>query len=498
MSSAHKAFSGMTWSVVVNLVNAIYGFIATPMLIHYFGRTEYGLIALATSVNAYMGLMDMGLSSTNVRFFSNWIAKGDKEKVSGLMQTCTAFYGCVGIINAIILLVVSYYSSSIFNVTPEQDIILKEMLWILAVVAIINWFTSCYGQLISATENVAWVQKRTLFTKLLMIIVVVLTLVCKFTILQYFIGTILAGLIVLPATIKKVKREAPFVSFAARFNASIFKEILPYSLGIFSFGIFQYSYKQLQVVIVGMQGSIPSVTDYGVMTSIASLVSMVGGVFIQSLLPSSTRIVAKGDKSSYYRVAYQGTHYITIILCFCAFGLITVDKDLLMIYVGKDFLHLVPWLNIWLFLTITSNGSCISSLILGGSNIKPLTYSSAVASVSAIAATWFAVPHFGAGGVVFGMIVYNLIQQVFYYTYYWRVILKIDTWKIFVKTDLPFITLGGGLAFILKNIPHFSNDWINVFFFGITFAILYLIGTYFMTGKADKNFVLSLIKRKKE
>lgn len=496
MGSANKTFNGMVWSVVVNLVTAVYGFIAAPLLIRYFGRSEYGIIALATSVNAYMQLMDMGLSSTNVRFFSNWIAKGDTERVKKLMQTCTAFYGVIGIINAAVLIVVSLFSSQIFNVTPEQDIVLKQMLWALSVVAVINWYTSCFGQLISATENVAWVQKRTLVTKLLMVAVVIITLTLKLTIFQYFLLTLLASLVVLPAAIRKVKREAPFISLKAKFDKSTFKEILPYSLNIFSFGIFQFTYNNLRPVILGMQGTIESVTDHGVIASIAALVSMVGGVFIGALLPASSRIVANGDQENYNRVAYKGTHFITIVLCFCAFGLMSVDKDLMMIYVGKDFMHMVPWLDVWLLLTITGNVSCISSLILAGTNIKPLTYSSFVASTAGLVACWFAVPKFQAGGAVIAMIVYNAVQQIFYYTYYWPRILKINSWRIFVRTDIPFLLLGGGLVFVLNRIPHFENHWINVFVFGIGFAILYLLITYITMNKEDRNYVFSLIKKR--
>ncbi len=496
MSSSKKALSGIVWSVAVNIISAIYGFIATPLLISHFGRSDYGLIALATSVNAYMAIMDMGLSSTNVRFFANWIAKGDIGKINKLMQTCTAFYGCIGVINALILIVVSIFSDQIFNVTSDQDVVLKQMLWILSGTAVINWFTSCYGQLISATENVAWVQKRGLFTKFLMIIVVVVTLLCKMTILQYFVGTILAGLVVLPATILKVKLEVPYISFGAHFDKSTFKEILPYSLNIFSFGIFQFAYNRLRILIVGMQGSIAAVTDFGVMSALAGLVSMVGGVFIQALLPASSRIVAKGDQNAFDRVAYKGTHFITIILCFCAFGLVTINRDLIMVYLGQDFIHIVPWLNIWLVLSITGNVSCISSLILAGSNIRPLTYSSAVASISAIITCWFAVPHFQAGGVVIGMIVYNGIQQIFYYTYYWRKSLKIDTWRIFIHTDVPFLLLGGILATGLIYLPHFSNYWINIFVFGVLYAIFYFVITYIMLDKSDIKYILNIIKRK--
>lgn len=495
MSSAKKAFNGMLWSVVVNLVTAIYGFIATPLLIKYFGRSEYGLIALATSINAYMQLMDMGLSSTNVRFFSNWIAKGDSEKVNKLMQTCTAFYGLVGIVNAIILVVLSFFVLDIFNVSAVQGEILRNMLWVLSLTAVINWFTSCYGQLISATENVAWVQKRTLITKLIMVLAVVLTLTCKLTIFQYFVLTLLAGLIVLPATIRKVKLEAPYISFKAKFDKSVFKEILPYSINIFSFGLFQFTYNNLRPVILGMQGTIESVTDYGVISSIAALVSMVGGVFINALLPASSRIVASNDKEKYARLAYKGTHYITIILCFCAFGLMSIAEDLILIYVGDDFIHLLPWLTIWLFLTITSNVSCISSLILAGTDIRPLTYSSIIASTSALATCWFVVPRFQVGGAVIAMIVYNLVQQVFYYTYYWPKVLKIDSWKIFVQTDIPYVILGSSLVFLIKIIPHFENHLTNIFVFGCGFAIVYLTIAYLMLNRDDRDYIFSLIKK---
>lgn len=496
MGSAKRAFNAMVWSAIVNIVTAIYGFIAAPLLIRYFGRSEYGLIALATSVNAYMQLMDMGLSSTNVRFFSNWIAKGDTGKVKKLMQTCTAFYGVIGLINAAVLIIVSLFSSQIFNVSPEQDIVLKEMLWALSIVAIINWYTSCYGQLISATENVAWVQKRTLVTKLLMVVVVIATLTLKLTIFQYFLLSLVAGLIVLPATIRKVKRETPFISLRAKFDKKTFKEILPYSLNIFSFGIFQFSYNNLRPVILGMRGTIESVTDHGVIASIAALVSMVGGIFIGALLPASSRIVAKGDQENFNRLAYRGTHYLTMILCFCAFGLMAVDKDLMMVYVGKDFMHLIPWLNIWLFLTITGNVSCISSLILAGTKLRPLTFSSAIASISALVVCWFAVPYYQAGGAVIAMIAYNAVQQLFYYAYLWPRMLKINSWRILIKTDVPFIVLGVLFVLLLNYMPHLDNHWINIFLFGGAFAILYIAACCLILKKEDREYIFSLIKKK--
>ena len=107
MGSAQKIANGAIWSVLLNIINAIYGFISVPILIDYFGKSEYGLIGLAMSINVYMQLMDMGFNSTNVRFFSNWLAKKELNKTSALFQTSLVLYGCIGLINAFILLLIS-------------------------------------------------------------------------------------------------------------------------------------------------------------------------------------------------------------------------------------------------------------------------------------------------------------------------------------------------------------------------------------------------------
>lgn len=494
MGSAQKAISGIVWSVVVNVVNACYGFLAVPLLISYFGRSEYGLISLAMSVNAYMGLLDMGLSSTNVRFFSNWLVKGDEQRIIKLMQTCNAFYGIIGIVNGIILFFVSFFSSEIFNVTAYQDAILKQMLWILSITAVVNWYTSCFGQMINATENVAWVQKRTLLTKFLLIGAVASVYILKLTIIQYFVLTLLASLALIPLTIRKVKKEAPYIRFNAKFDRVIFKEILPYSISIFSFSIFQFSFLNLRTIILGMRGSIEAVTDYGVMHGITGLVTMIGGVFINALLPSSSRVVANDDKVRYDKLAYQGTHFITVILGFCSFGLMSISRDLIIVYVGNDFIHLTPWLNLWLILLLYTHNSCISSLILGGSDIKLLTYSCGLSAFVGIIVGWIAVPYLGAGGTVVSLGAYYLVQLLFNYFYYWPNKLGINSMRIFKDSLFPVLFIGLSLNALLNYIPHTNNHWLNILLIGCLFAITYSIFVCITMNKEYRRDAGVLIK----
>lgn len=497
MGSAKKVASGVIWSLMVNIVNAIYGFISVPILINYFGKGEYGIIGLAMSINVYMQLMDMGFNSTNVRFFSTWLAKKDFVKTRKLFQTSLAFYGVIGLMNGLILVIVSLFSEPLFHLTADQDSILKDLFYILAASAIISWFSSCFDQLIRATENVAWVQRMTLFPKLLQVAILFLTVYGHLTIEWYFFLTTFALFAIIPFSVSKIRKEVPLIGFIPKFDKVTFKEILPYCLNIFSFSLFSFSFYNLRPVFLGMQGSIESVADYRVLNGIVGIVSMFGSSFLNVLLPSASKAVAQHNKAAYYRIAYDGTKYITIVLCFCAFGMMTVGHEVIRLYVGDSFLYLVPWLNLWLLCTLGVHNQAISSLILSGSDIRAITYNTVAASVIGLLLSWFLIPYYQIGGVVVAFIVYLLVQLVFFYVYYWPKKMQINSVKILFCSFLPYVVLGFLLYWGINLVVILDASAFVLFLVkGGIFTILFVSCTFLLLSKQDKSYFMSLIKRK--
>jgi O-antigen/teichoic acid export membrane protein len=513
MSSSRSIIKGVYWTTILNVVNAVYGFISVPLLIGHFGKSEYGIIGLAMSVNVYMQLMDLGFNSTNVRFFSSWLTNGQIDKVKKAFSTSLGFYGFVGLLNAIVLLVVLLHSSSLFNVDTPQDTILKHLLGILMVSAIINWFTSCFEQLVKATENVAWVQKFTLLPKLVQIAVLVATLTCNLSIQVYFLLTTFSLIAIIPFLIKKIKKDLPYISFRPLINIPILKEILPYCLNIFSFSIFQFSFYNLRPVFLGMQGTIESVADYRILNGIIGIISMLGGAFTGVLLPSTSKVVAERNSDAYFRMAYDGTKYISMLICFFCFAMMAVGREVLTLYVGKEYLYLIPWFNVWLICTLGTHNQAISSLILAGSDIRAISYSSAVASIVGLVISWLLIPRYQIGGVVIGFVAYTLIQMLFYYLYYWRKKMSIRSQRVFFYSFLPYVVSG---ILCLGVISMFSTPvkslvelmgfnlaekgGMLMFFFmkGIFFTLLYAGCIYMLLTPTDRTFFKSLLKRKKQ
>lgn len=496
MGSSKIIVSGVIWSTFVNVINALYGFIAVPILINHFGKAEYGLIGLAMSVNVYMNLMDMGFNSTNVRFFSTWLAQNRHERLLKGFQTSLSFYSVIGLINAIVLLIVAFFSKEIFNVTIEQDSILKHLFYILAISAFCQWFSSCFDQIIKATENVAWIQKRTLLTKILMILVLGSTVWFDFSIELYFILTCLAQLAIVPMSVGMIRRQIPYISFMPKWDKQSFREMLPYCMNIFSFSLFQFSFYNLRPVFLGIQGSVESVADYRILNGIIGIVTMLGGAFIGILLPTTSKVIANHDKEAFYKVAYDGTKYISILICFCCFGMMSVGSEVLTLYVGKSYLYLIPWFNLWLLCTLGTHNQAISSLILAGDDIRAISYSSIVASVVGLILSWVLIPKYQIGGVCIAFAAYMLIQMLFYYCYYWPIKMKINSRIVLFKCFLPYAATGGILYEIIRCINVCNNILLLFLIKGICFVLSFVAFTLIIIDSNSRKFIFNIIKRK--
>jgi O-antigen/teichoic acid export membrane protein len=245
---------------------------------------------------------------------------------------------------------------------------------------------------------------------------------------------------------------------------------------------------------LGIQGTPEMVADYRIMEGIIGVIIMISSAFIGVLLPSTSKIVAQKNKEAYYLVAYDATKYISIIVCLCCFGLMTVGPSLITLYVGPSYLFLMPWFNLWIICMLASHVQAISSLILSGANLKPLVYISALACVLGMLVTWFTIPYYHAGGTVIGYAIYIATLILFYYFYYWPCVLKIKSTRVFFKCFLPYTIIGLGCFLLCMILPKLGNNLISTLYLGFVFFVIYTILSYFTLNEKDKNLFRYIFK----
>lgn len=130
--------SSFLWSTSSKVLTAIINFFSIPLLLGLWGKGDYGVLSLATACNGYMSLLDLGMNSGAVKYYSQWAVEGKKDLIYRVAQSNTFFYILISFINMIGLIAIALWGESLFNITHEQFIILRTCLLILAFFSIAN------------------------------------------------------------------------------------------------------------------------------------------------------------------------------------------------------------------------------------------------------------------------------------------------------------------------------------------------------------------------
>ncbi|QNL52091.1 polysaccharide biosynthesis C-terminal domain-containing protein [Olivibacter sp. SDN3] len=485
-SSAKTIFSSSFWGILAKILDALAKFVTIPMLVGFYGKADYGLIALAFSLNAYLRLMDLGMNVGSVRFFSMWVSLNEWEKIAKVSRSSIVFYGTIGLINAMIFAVMANYGTQLFNLTASQLPIYRSMMYILAFSTVLNWVSNVFVQLLSAKEEIAYINQISIISSILNFLSAFIAIKFQWTLEGYFICYTLSTLSPIPFYIYKLRVFNMNLSklIKPKWDGKAFKEILGYSIGIFIMGLFQLTANNLRPLLLGKFASgIDVLTDYRVIQTIAMLIVAFGGVFMQVLLPSASKVYAENNIKKMEMMVYDGTKYITILLSFMVFVLIVNANTLLSLYMGESYGALTVWLSLWLITVLISmHNTPVSSLVLSTGKIKPLIYSSAISCVLSIPITILLAKKLNVGAAVIGYLAYIILQIAFYYIYYIPIILKLSGRRLFLRSFLPSF-----LAGIVACIPvYFLDHWmtamhgyiqiiINSIVFCLFFFLIHLI-----------------------
>lgn len=451
MSSTLKYIANsFIWSSISKILNALLKFISIPLLLNYFGKESFGLITLAISINAYMQLLDMGMNTGAVKFFSQWIANKNYGLINRVTRTNLTVYSILGILNCIILLLIAWRGSSLFNITESEFSKFRYLLYILAGTSIINWTTFVFNQLLIAGEKIAFTQKILSIRNILNLCIVLLTLHFEWSLIKYFfIDSIISMLIIIPYYLK-CKQKKLIKSILPGFFWKDFSIVFKYSLAIFAMSIFQFTATNSRPLILGMFSNTASsiLADYRIVEVFPIFIISIGGMLISILLPKSSKAVEVNDYITINKIAYEGTKYTSILVSLLCFPIILSSNELLTLYVGDSYSHLSIWLSLWVFtLTLYLHNSPVSSLVLATGKTRMLVYSSAIACFVSIIINIILSKSLGVGSAVIGYFLYIGIQMSFYYFYFNNKVLHLNSLKIFKSFYIP--TLIGLLLTIL-------------------------------------------------
>ena len=415
--------SSFFWSTCAKILNALFGFISIPLLLGVYGKSDYGILSIATACNGYMHLLDMGMNVGAVKYFSQWKVEGRKDLLLKVAHTNITFYTLIAVVNVLLLVGLAIFGEGLFSISHGQFLQLRECLYILALFAFFSWVTTAFNQLLVADKQLAFTMKCQCLQVVLKFVLVAFTLWLDLSLTAYFFSlTFLVAALIIPYSWRCLRKKL-IDNLHLGFYWSEFRQVLLFSLSIFALSLFQATSTQSRPLILGifaLDGA-ESVADFRIIEVFPTFIISVGGIFTSMFLHRTSELVVKNSREEINRFAYRGTILTSVIANMLCIPLILGDRDILCAFVGSDYGYLSVWLGIWVVCVLLQiHSTPANALIMAYGKTKLLVLFSAAGCIVSIFINALLARYYSVGSAVIGYSVYILITLLGNYAIYYK------------------------------------------------------------------------------
>lgn len=332
--------SGILISYLNIVLHAIIGFAYVPILLHYIGKSEYGLYQLIGSFIAYFSIMDFGLTAAVVRFYAKYKALRDELNMENILAIALRAYVVITVFMLVagvgIYLNLPYVFAQSMNASEIASA--KQLFLLLLFNIVITISTMIFRAVINAHE-------RFLFLKGLETIQLVLQPILVVLVLQKLPSALaVAGvqtalnLALIGARIFYCFKKLHITVRFHYWDREMFADFRKLALSIFAVAVIDQVFFKTNQVILGIVSGTTAVAVYSIASLIymnyMSLSTAISGVY----LPHITGLVAQNAPMSkltglFVRIGRLQYFLLALVVS----GFVIFGKQFIIMWAGESF-----------------------------------------------------------------------------------------------------------------------------------------------------------------
>lgn len=501
MHKKQKLLSNSITNIFAKFFNAIIQLISLPLLISVYSKEGYGLIAIAISLNTLISILQLGIPSGLPKFIAEWFAKKDYLTMQKVTSTVFSFYLFLAFVNLSLILIIRFFLVSYFKISPDQIVVLKELLIVTAIFSFISFPVNFLDKLLAGVQELAFISKLQVIRTILFsgLVLAIFLRPNVLTLVQFYVIRCTIMIILVPLKLAKWLKYGTIETF---FPKLAFKESVPllkYCLQLFWIGTLMVLAEGLKPLVLSLRtpaNAATNMADYEIIYKLVIFLRMISASFVTALVPYISHEYFNGNKTIYKNVIQKVTKPIWAFGALVVFLLILLSRELLVIYVGTENLYLQKWLVLLLagslYILYTPG---ISAVVIASGRLLPYSIATALASLVSLSVCWYLVPISPLGGMIYSFISYFSIIFVVVHFYYLPSIFNVSAFKhiknVFVPPLFAGITMFFLIRFLLTRL-NLASPYLTIFI-GITFGV-FLYSVIILLSYVKPREIRALVK----
>jgi len=135
-------------------VSALYMILLVPIVLSYLGREQYGLWTAVLAITGYIGLADLGVSTSFVTYIARYVAEHDYRQAGRVVHLGLLFYLLVTAVMLVLSVVAGDFFFSMLRIPPGTLPVARSALYLAVVVFGVTSVAGVYGSVLGAIQRV--------------------------------------------------------------------------------------------------------------------------------------------------------------------------------------------------------------------------------------------------------------------------------------------------------------------------------------------------------
>lgn len=459
-----------------------------PLYIRHLGMESYGLIGVYALIQAWLTLLDMGMTPTLSREMARFTAGAHTpQSIHNLLRSLEIVAVGLAILICILIWALSAWLASGWLRADKLPLdVVSQAVSIMGFVIAGRFLEGLYrGALVGLQEQVLFNVVNAIFSTARAVGAVGVLVWISPTIEAYFIwqGIVSAGSVAALAIF--VHRRLPAAPLTGSFSLQALSEVWRFAGGMMLTTFLSILLTQVDKILLSRMLDLEVFGYYTLATVVVSVIGLLIVPITQAAYPRLTELVTKGDRSRLATAYHHSAQMVTVLIASLALMLFFFPTEILSVWTGnpvitRETAPLLQLLAIGTFLNGLMHMPYMLQLAHGWAGFAVKVNVVAVAFL--IPTIAWVVPLYGAIGAAWTWTLLNAGYVLIGIQIMHRRLLPGDQWRWYWKDVCSPLSAATVVASILKLVQPLSMDILTTFVWLVLAGIAITVAALIAAG----------------
>ncbi len=318
------------------LILIIVRFFLTPFFIHKLGDVEYGIWVLILSVVGYMQLLNLGINTAIVRYFSKFVESKDYQKANEIFNTALCMFLVLAVLIVMSILILAVYMPYFYDFSG--NLFYKIIFIVVGINLAFEFVFYAFSAVLSAKQKFLEMNIVETSSFLIGTGFIVIALIMGYKLLAIAIIQICTNLVrgtILSFYSMKITPEIKFHFSAVKRDT--FKKIFSYTLYNLLMKVSARINLTGSILIIGYFLSTGAVTFYAIATNLINYLHSLIMQMQRVLIPRFSQLEAQNENKQIQEHFLALTRYTLIIAIPIIFIFVYYGDAFIELWIGNKY-----------------------------------------------------------------------------------------------------------------------------------------------------------------